>query len=84
MAGIEAMLVTIELIAVHHLDGRVAYLNPDAIVQLAEPQPDTATNKLFVNEVNCVISLSGGRYVSVRETCAEVRKLFIDKEDKPR
>lgn len=76
MSLAEAVLAAIELVALHRLDGRVVFVNPDAVVQLAEPQPDGADHKQFTDAVHCVITLTDGRYVTVRETCLEVRKLF--------
>ena len=72
--------IAIELIAVHTLDRRVVYVNPEAIVQLAEPKPEGTKGKLFVDAVRCIIGLPDGKYVSVRETCDEVRRLFIEDE----
>lgn len=79
----EALLTAIELIALTKLDGRTAYVNPAHIVQLAEPRQEDANWKELPPEVRCVVGLAGGGYVSVRETCAEVRKLFVEKEPKP-
>jgi len=76
------VLVAIELIGLTQLDGRVAYVNPNAIVQLLEPRDDSAKHKQFTNDVNCVVGLANGKYVTVRETCAEIRKLFV-KEPPP-
>ena len=79
----ETLLVTIELIALTQLDGRVAYVNPDAVVQIEETYAEIGKpNHQFTQEVRCVVMLKGGQYVTVRETCKEVRALF-EKEPKP-
>ena len=73
------VLAAIELIALTQLDGRVAYVNPLHILQLRETRSSVGQpNQQFTDEVYCVISLNGGGYVTVRETCAEVRKKFVD------
>lgn len=76
------VLALIELIALTKLDGTIAFVNPAHIVQLVEPRDeDTDLPKQFVSDVKCVVFLAGGKYISVRETCTEVRKLFV--EEKP-
>lgn len=80
MSLAEVVLATIELVALHKLDGRVVFVNPDAVVQLAEPKPEGAAHKAFTDDVNCVVGLTDGRYVTVRETCPEVRKLFVEQQ----
>lgn len=83
MAGIEVWLAAIELIALTKLDGRTAYVNPAHIVQLAEPRKEDADWKELPPDVHCVVGLAGGGYISVRETCTEVRKLFVIEKGKP-
>lgn len=82
----EVILATIQLIALHKLDGRVTYVNPLAVVQLAETKDAGAPGKQFTDAVKCVITLSDDTYVTVRETCDEVRDLFTEanEEEHPR
>jgi uncharacterized protein YlzI (FlbEa/FlbD family) len=73
------LLAAIELIALTQLDGRTAYVNPLHIIQLEETHSAKGKpNREFTDEVHCVIGMNGGKYITVRETCDEVRKLFID------
>lgn len=77
MPGI--ILAAIELIALTQLDGRIAYVNPLHILQLRETRSSVGVpNNQFPDEVNCVIYLTSGGYVTVREKCSEIRKQFID------
>jgi len=69
------------LIMLHAPDGREIGVSVDEITSFHCKMPDTE-NKLFVDGVNTVISMTDGKNVSVRETCTEVRDL-IKKETKP-
>jgi hypothetical protein len=40
---------------------------------LRNPEPH---NQLFTGNVKCVVNMSDGKYVTVKETCAEVRRLM--------
>lgn len=78
MAGLEVLLVTIELIGLTKLDGRAAYVNPEQIVQLAEPKPDGTPGKQFVDAVGCVITMTDNTYVTVEETCEQIRRILTE------
>jgi uncharacterized protein YlzI (FlbEa/FlbD family) len=62
-------LIAAGLLELHALDGRTVYVNPDQIVSMARPSENTT----FVGSVQCVITLSDGKFVSVRDTCDEVQ-----------
>ena len=64
----------LQLIIVHMIDGRAVDVNPRHIVSLAHPK--TGANKQFPDAVRCVISLTDGKFLSVAETCDEIRQLI--------
>lgn len=73
----EVALATLELIALTKLDGRVTYVNPEQVVQLIETRSSIGgENRLFTDEVYCIVTLPDQRYVTVRETCDQIRELF--------
>jgi len=70
-------VATLVLVGLTKLDGRITYVNPDQVVQLIETREAIGgDNKLFTNEVFCLITLSDKNYVTVRETCDQIRELF--------
>jgi uncharacterized protein YlzI (FlbEa/FlbD family) len=60
----------IEFIALQTLDGRSVHINPAAIVSISE-----ANRRLVTDKVHCVVSLVNGKYVTVIESCDELRRL---------
>jgi uncharacterized protein YlzI (FlbEa/FlbD family) len=77
VAGFDVVLMTLELIALTKLDGRMAYVNPEQVVQLIETREAIGEeNELFTNEVFCIVKLTDSTYVTVRETCDQIRELF--------
>lgn len=62
--------VAITMITLHMIDGRVVRLNEQQITQLVEPR---AHGSQLPEEVNCIVRLTDGSYVSVAETCDAVR-----------
>ena len=84
VAGTAVVLVTLELIGLTKLDGRVAYVNPEQVVQLSETMTAIGKdNRQFTNEVSCVVELTGSQYVTVRETCDQIRELMTGEHRKP-
>lgn len=63
-----------ELLTVHMIDGRVVQINPAQITQMIHPRE--AGNRALADEVNCVIRLADGGFVSTAETCEEVEMLL--------
>jgi hypothetical protein len=57
----------------HSVDGRTLRLNPAQITQLVEPRD--AKHRLLTTDVNCIVRLADGTYVSVVESCAEIARL---------
>lgn len=66
------MMALLDLTELHTLDGRPWYLNVKQVVSLAPPK----NNELLTDKVGCIISLTDAKFVSVTESCEEVRKLL--------
>lgn len=64
--------IVLILILLHSPDGREVNVNVEEITSLHCKMPGVE-NKLFAEGVNTVINLTDGKYVTVRETCTEVR-----------
>jgi len=73
--------LAIVLIVLHSKDGREIDINPESITQLHETADDDADNKYFTPGVRCMVALADGKFVTVVETCVEVRKLIKERED---
>ena len=67
------MLVLV-LIVLHSGSGTPLELNPSMVTNLRNPEP--SNTGLFAPGVKCQVNLADGKYVTVKETCAEVRKLM--------
>lgn len=76
------VIVAARLILLHSIDGSDIILNPDEVVSMRGPRADPK-DKAFVDGVNCMINTSDGKYLSVRETCAEVMRIFVEQEKQP-
>ncbi len=72
--------IALTLVLLHLLDGQEISIAPQQMTSLRAHRSDRP-NKLFVDEVNCLISLTDGKFVTVRETCAEVQ-LLIEQQRK--
>jgi uncharacterized cupin superfamily protein len=59
----------IELLTLHVIDGRTVYVNPKQIISLARP----GDNQSFAKGARCIITLADTKFVSVTESCDEVR-----------
>lgn len=69
------LLAALELITVHMVDGRVIQINPAQITRMATAK-EFIPNKRLADSVNCVISFTDGKFLSVAETCDEVKALM--------
>lgn len=72
------VLIAIQLVTVHTVDGRVVAINPAAVQQLVHPHDRAPNHRLLVPGVKCLIMLAGS-YVSVSETCEQVQQLLEGK-----
>jgi uncharacterized protein YlzI (FlbEa/FlbD family) len=60
------------LVILHTLDGREVYINADEVTSI-NCKIQGSVNKLFVEGVNAILSMTDGKTVSVKETCEEIR-----------
>jgi hypothetical protein len=70
------MIPVLVMVILHSGAGVEIDLQTDAITNLRNPEPSISA---FSDNVKCQINMSDGRFVTVRETCAEVRRLMQDK-----
>lgn len=63
------------LIMLHGIDGREVDVNVDEITSLQCKMPG-AENKAFHENVNAIVYLTDGKFVSVTETCTTIRDLI--------
>jgi len=68
----------IRLIVLHQADGREIAINPAQVTSLYAALPGRP-NRLVAPGSRCVVGLVDGKFASVIETCAAVRKLIEDK-----
>jgi hypothetical protein len=61
------------MIILHSATGTEIDLNTKAITNLRNPEP---SNPAFTPGVRCMINMSDGKFVTVIETCHEVRKIM--------
>jgi uncharacterized protein YlzI (FlbEa/FlbD family) len=61
------------MVVLHTVTGTAIEVNPLLITHLRHPE---ANNRSFVEGAQCMINMVDGKYVTVRETCAEVRQLI--------
>jgi uncharacterized protein YlzI (FlbEa/FlbD family) len=64
------MLTT--LILLHSVSGIAIEVNPKHITHLRNPD----TSNLFVEGAKCLVNMADGKYITVKETCTEVRRLI--------
>jgi uncharacterized protein YlzI (FlbEa/FlbD family) len=63
------------LIILHTLTGAEIAINPKLITSMRASIPDQA-NKVLAQGVNCLINMTDGKFVTVKESCNEVRALM--------
>jgi hypothetical protein len=68
------------LVVLHGPDGREIDVSIDEITSLQCKRPGVK-NQLFTEGVNTVINMTDGKYISVRETCAEIHDLVHEKQN---
>lgn len=71
------ILIVLQLVVLHTVDGREISVNPKQITSLQAAKEDEP-NKVLVETVKCAIGLSNGKFISVIEHCDVVRKLLED------
>lgn len=67
------------LIVLHMLDGQEVTINPAQVTHLIARYDGTH----FTGGVNCMVNLTGGKFVNVTDTCDSVRKLLTEAKCEP-
>jgi len=62
------------LIVLHTASGVAVEVNTEAITHLRNPEPSNPS--FTIKGVNCMVNLSDGKFVTVQETCREVRSIM--------
>ena len=70
--------LTLQLVVLHALDGQEITIAPHQVTSMRAHRLD-AQNKLLTDRVNCLIGLTDGKFITVRESCREVQKLLEGK-----
>ena len=68
-----ALKVGLHLVMLYTLDGRDVAVNPNDVVTITEVEEGDGR---FHQSVKCVINFIDGRFVTVAESCSEVRRKF--------
>lgn len=61
------------LLLLHGPDGREIRVNPDQVTSLKAATSEP--NKLLHDEAQCLVNLTDGKYVAVREPCVAIEKM---------
>jgi hypothetical protein len=67
------MMACVIFIMLHSASGVGIGVNASEITNLRSPEPGGTT---FSKKVKCQVNLTDGKYVSVLETCDEVRRII--------
>ena len=67
------------LIVLHNAAGQPVLVNPDLITSLQGRSGDRP--ELFVQDARCLINMTDGKFLTVRETCDQVRSLSTRRSD---
>jgi len=65
------MIPMLVMVILHSATGVEIDINTSTITNMRSPEPG---NKNFTPDVKCLINMSDGKFVTVRETCEEVRR----------
>jgi hypothetical protein len=74
-------MILLVMIILHSATGTAIDLNTAMITNLRNPEPGDST-PLFTKGVKCQINLADGKFVTVTETCNEVRRIMEDRKHK--
>jgi len=67
-------MIMLVLIVLHSGSGTPLDLNTAMITNLRNPEP--ANSGVFAKGVQCQVNMVDGKFVTVKETCEQVRKLM--------
>jgi hypothetical protein len=69
------------MIVLHTGMGVAVEVNTEAITHLRNPEPNSS-NPSFPPNVKCMVNLSDGKFVTVVESCREVRSIMENRKHK--
>ena len=72
------MAIATLLVLLHAPGGREILLNPELVVSMHAAVKGEA-NKIMTDQVRCLINTNDGKFISVVESCEQVRKLFSER-----
>jgi hypothetical protein len=64
--------ILFELVLLHGVDGKEIWVNPESVTSMHGP----TGQKLLAEGAHCALNLWDGKFISIRETCKEVREVF--------
>ena len=67
--------IVMQLVVLHGIDGRLIRVNPVHITTVVAAPP-SGKNEHLVSGVNCMLNLSGGKFITVVESCDRVVDLL--------
>ena len=65
----------LQMVVLHQIDGRTVTVNPAQVTALY-PSPPSGQNKLITKEAHCAVWLADGKFLSVTETCDQVKAML--------
>lgn len=72
IVSVTTVVVALQLVVLHRVDGRELFINPEQIAAVAAPRPSSTVNR----EVKCIVFMTDGKQYAVADTCAEVKRLL--------
>ena len=70
-------MIAFLLIILHASDGQIVQINPDQITSIRTPREHHET--LFPPHTHCMVNLTDGKFIAVREDCEAVKKMIETK-----
>jgi hypothetical protein len=68
------------MVELHTLHGDVVQVNPTMVVSLRRPQGKG--KQVMHGDVQCIVNFVDGKFITVLESCSEVRKKLEQSEEK--
>jgi hypothetical protein len=69
-----AILILVQLLVLHRVDGQEVTISPNHVTSLRAPAGPL--DRLAPSGSHCLVGLTDGKFVSVIETCLTVRRLL--------
>ena len=66
------MMLALMLVMLHTVDDREVFVNPAYVISTTEPKDKGG----FSENVNCIVSFIDAKFISVKESCAEVNAIL--------